>query len=94
MTLYDLLCSWWRTAVPVIVGWLGTLLAGIYVDIDEQALAGGLTAAFAVVYYGLFRLLETKASPAFGWFLGLARPPAYPTPPAKPHNPIYGPPPV
>lgn len=92
MTFYDLVCSWWRTAVPVIVGWLGTLLVSIYVDIDEQALVSGLTAAFAVVYYGLFRLLETKASPAFGWFLGLARPPAYPTPPEKPTNRMYGPP--
>ena len=78
MTVYDVLVSLWRTAVPVIVGWVGALLARIYVDVDEQALAQALVAIFTVVYYGLFRVLEAKVSPAFGWFLGLARPPAYP----------------
>ncbi|MFC9505353.1 hypothetical protein [Streptomyces sp. NPDC057002] len=94
MTVYDVLVSLWRTAVPVIVGWVAALLARIYIDVDEQALAQALVGAFALVYYGLFRVLEAKVSPAFGWFLGLARPPAYPVPPAKPHNPIYGPPPA
>ncbi|MFH9731926.1 hypothetical protein [Streptomyces sp. NPDC017260] len=78
MTVYDVLVSLWRTAVPVIVGWVAALLARIYIDVDEQALSQALVAGFAVVYYGLFRLLEAKVSPAFGWFLGLARPPVYP----------------
>ncbi|MEU9050215.1 hypothetical protein AB0D37_07380 [Streptomyces sp. NPDC048384] len=92
MTVYDVLVSLWRTAVPVIVGTLAALLAHIYIDVDEQALTQVLVGAFSLVYYGLFRVLEAKVSPSFGWFLGLARPPAYPTPPAKPHNPMYGPP--
>ncbi|WP_329272066.1 hypothetical protein [Streptomyces sp. NBC_01451] len=80
MTVYDVLVSLWRTAVPIIVGWVGALLAHIYIDVDEQALSQSLAAVFAVVYYGLFRLLEAKVSPAFGWLLGLARPPAYTKP--------------
>ncbi|MEU1552092.1 hypothetical protein ABZ517_05145 [Streptomyces scabiei] len=80
MTVYDVLVSLWRTAVPAIVGWVAALLARIYIDVDEQALALSLVAAFAIVYHGVFRLLEAKVSPAFGWFLGLARPPAYPKP--------------
>lgn len=80
MTVYDVLASMWRTAVPVIVGWVAALLARIYIGVDEQALAQALVALFALVYYGVFRLLEAKVSPAFGWLLGLARPPAYPQP--------------
>lgn len=80
MPVYDYLASVWRTAVPVIVGWVAALLARVYIGIDEQALAQTLVVAFAVVYYGLFRLLEVKVSPAFGWLLGLARPPSYSRP--------------
>lgn len=80
MTVYDVLVSLWRTAVPVIVGWVVALLARVYIDVDEQTLAQALVGAFTVLYYGLFRLLEAKVSPAFGWFLGLAKPPTYPQP--------------
>lgn len=78
MNLYDVLASLWRTAVPVIVGCVGAVLAHIYIDVDDQALSQVLVAAFAIVYHGLFRLLEAKVSPGFGWFLGLAKPPTYP----------------
>ncbi|MGW1180092.1 hypothetical protein ACWD7Y_04145 [Streptomyces drozdowiczii] len=94
MSVYDWAVSLWRTAVPIIVGWVAALLVQINVDIDQQALSSGLVAAFSAVYYGLFRLLETKVSPGFGWFLGLARPPSYPQKPAKAPNPVYGTPPV
>ncbi|MEW1922316.1 hypothetical protein [Streptomyces sp. NPDC088360] len=101
MTFYDWAVSVWRTLVPVAVGWVATLLVQINVDVDEQALSNALVAGFALVYYGLFRTLEAKVSPAFGWLLGLAKPPSYPAKPAKepaaprkhPHSP-YGPPPV
>ncbi|MFF8283384.1 hypothetical protein ACF06W_11750 [Streptomyces albus] len=81
MTFYDWTVSLWRTVVPILVGWVAALLVHINVDINEEAFTSGLTAAFSAVYYGLFRLLETRVSPAFGWFLGLARPPAYPSKP-------------
>ncbi|MFI7083829.1 hypothetical protein ACIBUR_09505 [Streptomyces anulatus] len=89
MTVYDVLVSLWRTAVPIVVGWVAALLAHIYVDVDEVALSQALVGIFGVLYYGLFRLLEAKVSPAFGWFLGLAKPPAYPT---RPTTPIGQPP--
>lgn len=84
MTVFDVLASLWRTAVPVIVGCVGAILAHVYIDIDQQALAQWLVAVFAIVYHGLFRLLESKVSPSFGWFLGLARPPVYP----NTHDPV------
>lgn len=83
MTVYDYLCSLWRTVVPALVGLVATALAHVYVDIDEQGLTMFLVTAFTTVYYGLFRLLEARVSPQFGWLLGLARPPAY-TPPPHP----------
>ena len=78
MSVYDVLVSLWRTAVPVIVGWAGALLARIYIQVDDQALSQALVGGFVLVYYGLFRLLEAKVSPSFGWLLGLAKPPTYP----------------
>ncbi|WP_125936323.1 hypothetical protein [Streptomyces sp. WAC 06738] len=56
------------------------LLARIYIHVDEQALSQALVGLFALVYYGVFRLLEAKVHPSFGWLLGLARPPTYPQP--------------
>ncbi|NIY68007.1 hypothetical protein [Streptomyces malaysiensis] len=101
MTVYDWACSIWRMVVPVIAGWIVTLLVQINVDVDEQSLSNALVAGFVIVYYGLFRTLESKVSPVFGWFLGLARPPAYPPKPApeptlttKQSNAPYGPPPT
>jgi hypothetical protein len=79
MTAYDVLVSLWRQAVPAIVGWVAALLARIYIDVDEQALSQALVVIFGLAYYGLFRLLEAKVNPSFGWFLGLARPPVYPS---------------
>ncbi|MEV7902220.1 hypothetical protein [Streptomyces anulatus] len=92
MTVYDVLVSLWRTAVPVIVGWVAALLAHIYVDVDETALSQALVGVFGLLYYGVFRLLETKVSVNFGWFLGLAKPPAYPHRPDHTTTPIGQPP--
>ncbi|MGW3153662.1 hypothetical protein [Streptomyces sp. NPDC001089] len=78
MTVYDVAVSLWRTAVPLVVGWVAALLARIYIDVDEAALSQALVGAFALLYYGVFRLLEAKVSPSFGWLLGLAKPPIYP----------------
>ncbi|MFV0135442.1 hypothetical protein ACLGIH_19860 [Streptomyces sp. HMX87] len=71
---------------------MGAVLAHVYIDVDDEALAQALVAAFAIVYHGLFRLLEAKVSPAFGWALGLAKPPAYPK--SNPTVPPYGKPPA
>ncbi|MET9470581.1 hypothetical protein [Streptomyces sp. NPDC002922] len=81
MTVYDWVVSLWRTVVPTIVGFAATTLAHIYIAVDQQALATALMAGFITVYYGLFRFLEARVSRKFGWFLGLAKPPVYPTKP-------------
>ncbi|WNI16898.1 hypothetical protein [Actinacidiphila sp. ITFR-21] len=78
MTVYDTLASLWRTLVPVIVGTLAAWLAHAGIGVDSAALTLWLGAAFSSAYYTLFRLLEAHVSPAWGWLLGLARPPHYP----------------
>ena len=78
MTLYDTLASLWRTTVPIIVGTLVTVLAHAGIGVDSAALSLWLGGAFSAAYYTLFRLLEAHVSPAWGWLLGLARPPHYP----------------
>lgn len=79
MTVYDTLASLWRTVVPVLVGTLVAWLAHAGLNIDSAAATAWLTGAFGSVYYTLFRLLEAHVSPAWGWLLGLARPPQYPS---------------
>ncbi|GGS82085.1 hypothetical protein [Streptomyces griseoviridis] len=78
MTIYDWLASLWRTLVPYAVGFAGVQLARLGITLDDATLTAALTGAFGTVYYALFRLLEQKAGRAWGWFLGLARPPHYP----------------
>lgn len=81
MTVYDTLASLWRTAVPIVVGTVVALLAHAGIGVDSAAATAWLTAAFSAAYYAVFRLLEAHVSPAWGWLLGLARPPAYPSTP-------------
>lgn len=90
MTLYDYLASLWRTVVPLLVGVLGTWLAHAGIGIDSTLVASWLGGAFASVYYAAFRLAEAHVSPAWGWLLGLARPPKYPTTAARPLPPVTG----
>jgi hypothetical protein len=82
MTLYDYLASLWRTVVPLIVGTAAAWLAHAGIGVDSAAATTWLGAAFTAAYYALFRLLEAHVSARFGWLLGLARPPAYPSTPA------------
>lgn len=64
-----------RTVVPFAIGWLVTFLA------VPDDVVGWLEQLLVVVigtgYYALVRLLETYGSNAWGWFLGLAKQPAY-----------------
>lgn len=78
MTLYDWLASLWRTLVPYFVGFAAVQLARLGITMNDATLTAALTAGFGTVYYALFRLLEQRAGKAWGWFLGLARPPHYP----------------
>lgn len=69
-----------RSLVPYLAGFAGVQLARLGIDMDSATLTATLTAAAGSVYYGLFRALEQKAGTGWGWLLGLARPPQYPTP--------------
>lgn len=82
MTVYDTLASLWRTLVPLLVGTAAAWLAHAGIGVDSAAATAWLGAAFSSGYYALFRLLEAHASARFGWLLGLARPPQYPSAPA------------
>jgi hypothetical protein len=81
-----LFISTMRTAVPLVAGYLITLLARAGLDIDSATVTGAVTVAVAVVYYLLFRVLEligerangTVLQSLAGVFLGWARPPQYP----------------
>lgn len=81
-TLFDSLV---RTFVPIVVGAVigGFVAAGIELDPGvEPALIVAVTAAFQGLYYLVVRLFEKYVSPKFGWLLGLAKEPEYPTSPA------------
>lgn len=81
-----LFISTMRTAVPLVAGYLLTLLARTGLDIDSTTVTGAVTVAVAVVYYLLFRVLElvgeradgTALQNIAGVLLGWARPPSYP----------------
>jgi len=75
-----------RTIVPLVAGWLITLLATVGVDFSSESVISVVTVVITAAYYTLFRLLE-RAAPTggvaekiFGALLGYARPPEYPKP--------------
>jgi hypothetical protein len=75
--------SFVRTVVPVVAGFLLTLLVNLGVDLDEEsslALTTFLTGLFTSLYYLVFRFLEVKFSSQWGWLLGLAKEPTYDKP--------------
>ncbi|CAG6392788.1 hypothetical protein NMG29_06705 [Streptomyces cocklensis] len=95
MTVYDTLASLWRTFVPVLVGTVAAALAHAGIGVDTAAATVWLGSAFSAAYYALFRVLEAHVSARFGWLLGLARPPQYPSAPAYtraavPPTPVKG----
>lgn len=75
-----------RTGVPLVAGWLLTLVVRAGIEIDSATLTGAVTVALGIVYYVVFRLVEllgeraqgTALQTLAGVFLGWARPPAYP----------------
>ncbi|MFF3891406.1 hypothetical protein [Streptomyces sp. NPDC001914] len=76
-----------RTVVPLIAGWLLTLAVKAGVTITSDTVTAAVTVAVVLAYYLLFRMLEflgtklrgTVLQKAAGFFLGWARPPAYPS---------------
>lgn len=82
-TIRDLGASYVRTGVTIAVGTGVAWLARRAHIIIDPATSDGLTTAFTAstigAYYLVVRALETKI-PAFGWLLGLAKLPTYPSP--------------
>lgn len=75
--VHPLAASIIRTAVPIIIGTLLSLLArvGFNLDLEGQAeLTTWITSLFIGGYYIVVRLLEQKV-PQLGWLLGLAKSP-------------------
>lgn len=61
-----------RTVVPMIAGWVVTLLVGLGVEFDGAAFELFLVSLFSGVWYAIARFLEMKF-PAFGWLLGYGK---------------------
>src|SRR3954470_1688258 len=81
-----LLPSILRTVVPLLAGWVITVLSGLGLASDSTTVSGGITVAVAAVYYLVFRVAERVAEklggPAWvraaaGLLLGYAKPPGY-----------------
>lgn len=81
----NLFASIMRTLVPLLAGWVLTLLTGLGLSADSGTVAGGITIAVAAAYYIAFRVTERVAErlrvpwmrTAAGLALGYARPPQY-----------------
>ena len=77
----DWITSLIRTWVPTAVGIVVAFLVAQGVDLSQAAelqLSGGLVAAVTGVYYAVVRAAENKW-PAFGYLLGVAKAPTYPS---------------
>lgn len=74
----DLIVSWIRTIVPVIVGGLLTRAADKWgiVDIDGEATIAVVSGLVVAVYYALARFLEQRY-PVAGYLLGSRKAPTY-----------------
>lgn len=82
MPLSQLVPSLIRTYVPLFVAWLAGWLVSLGIPVDDStqlALASGIGAIVAGIYYALARWLETKF-PAVGILLGYIRQPVYVNP--------------
>lgn len=70
-----------RTVVPVIVGTLLGAAAKHGFDFDNGSITEVVTVVITTAYYAVVRLLETRIAPAWGWLLGVAKVPTYPSAP-------------
>lgn len=73
----DIFASVIRTGVPFLVGVLLSLPVASGLNIDADVATGAVTFLVTTAYYLVFRFAETHLDSRWGWFLGLAKPPAY-----------------
>lgn len=71
-----------RTGVAAVVGFLVAFLVSNGFDLDD-AFAVNLTMALTVFFTSLYNwlviVMEKNVNPAFGYLLGIAKPPSYDT---------------
>jgi len=70
-----------RTIVPVIVGVVLGAAARRGFELDSGAITETVTVVITTAYYAVVRLLETRIAPAWGYLLGVAKVPTYPSAP-------------
>lgn len=68
-----------RTVVPLVMAPLLTWAAKAGLNIDSVGIASTVGTIVTVLYYAVVRILETRIAPAWGYLLGVAKVPAYPT---------------
>ena len=68
-----------RTFVPIVVALLVRAGAKVGLDLDPGLFLEVVTVIITTIYYVVVRLLETRVAPIWGWLLGVAKVPAYPT---------------
>lgn len=73
-----------RTVVPIIVGAIVAALAKAGITGLDGVATELVTTVCTVLYWAVFRALETKVGPAWGWLLGYAQVPSYGSVPAAP----------
>ncbi|WP_225847544.1 hypothetical protein [Streptomyces sp. HPF1205] len=77
--MYTIALSLWRTCVPYLVAFAGVQAARLGLHLDNATATSALTTGFGTVYYMVFRFLEHRFGARWGWALGAARPPSYPS---------------
>ncbi len=85
----ELIISYIRTGVPILVGHVAGFLTSRGVELDpntQLALIEALGGLFTALYYALARLLEKYVSPKLGWLLGYAKMPQYVVKPKLPSD--------
>ena len=68
-----------RTVVPLVVALLVRAGAKAGLNLDPGLFLDTVTVIVTTLYYAVVRVLETRVGPAWGWLLGVAKVPAYPT---------------
>ena len=68
-----------RTVVPLVIALLVRAGAKAGLNLDPGLFLESVTVIVTTLYYAVVRTLETRVAPAWGWLLGVAKVPAYPT---------------
>lgn len=68
-----------RTVVPLLVGYFAAWPVAGLLGLQDDQITNLVTLGVTVLYYAAVRALETYIGPRFGWLLGYAARPVYPS---------------